>query len=81
MKPGDKVVCISDEWILDPAKYVVVGEQPKEGDVFVIRDSRDLPDGNYSLKLIGVEIYLGLTETGWGSEAFRLLSEMKNAAR
>jgi hypothetical protein len=78
MKTGDKVVCIA---VVDmEKKFVVVGEQPQEGEIFVIRKSAPIGEF-FSLQLIGVEVYLGMEEVGWHSNGFRLLDDMKKSAR
>lgn len=79
MQEGQKVVCVT-EFVGLPKQWTVVGEPPQVGQVYVIRKSTPMQE-RFQLQLIGVEVYLGLDEGGWDSVGFRLLDDMRRAAR
>jgi hypothetical protein len=76
MNPGDKVVCIDDDFAKcwdDPRKWFNV--LPKCGVVYVVESIGFAKNGEQGIRLIGIRTPDNLAV--WYPWRFRLLSEMK----
>lgn len=79
MNPGDKVVCVDDNWSTSPCHPAeAFSDVPVRGRVYVVSGVGESARGIPGLKLVGI---YGMTPYHvFRITRFRLLSEMKQTA-